>query len=46
MLAAIGYDTEEDAIIANDSAYGLAGAVWTTGIPKGIEIAEKIRNRN
>ena len=40
----IPYDTEEDAIkIANDSAYGLAGSVWTSDVPKGIEISEKIR---
>ena len=44
VLSIIPYDTEEDAIkIANDSAYGLAGSVWTTDIPKGIEISEKIR---
>jgi aldehyde dehydrogenase (NAD+) len=44
VLSIIGYDTEEDAIkIANDSVYGLAGSVWTTDVPKGIEISEKIR---
>jgi aldehyde dehydrogenase (NAD+) len=44
VLSIIPYDTEEDAIkIANDSAYGLAGSVWTTDIAKGIEISEKIR---
>jgi aldehyde dehydrogenase (NAD+) len=44
VLSIIPYDTEEDAIaIANDSVYGLAGSVWTTNIPRGIEIAEKIR---
>ncbi|OBK25130.1 aldehyde dehydrogenase [Mycobacterium asiaticum] len=44
VLAIIAYDTEEDAVkIANDSAYGLAGSVWTTDVPKGIEISEKIR---
>ena len=44
VLSIIPYDTEDDAIkIANDSAYGLAGSVWTTDIPKGIEISEKIR---
>ncbi|MCV7195619.1 aldehyde dehydrogenase [Mycobacterium angelicum] len=44
VLSIIPYDTEEDAIkIANDSVYGLAGSVWTTDVPKGIEISEKIR---
>jgi aldehyde dehydrogenase (NAD+) len=44
VLSIIGYDTEEEAIkIANDSAYGLAGSVWTTNVPRGIEISEKIR---
>ncbi|KAA8961777.1 aldehyde dehydrogenase [Mycobacterium sp.] len=44
VLSIIAYDTEEDAIkIANDSVYGLAGSVWTTNVPKGIEISEKIR---
>ena len=44
VLSIIPYDTEEDAIkIANDSAYGLAGSVWTTNVPHGIEISEKIR---
>ena len=44
VLSIIPYDTEEDAIkIANDSVYGLAGSVWTTDLPKGIEISQKIR---
>ncbi len=44
VLAIIPFDTEEDAIkIANDSAYGLAGSVWTTNVPRGIEISEQIR---
>jgi aldehyde dehydrogenase (NAD+) len=44
VLSIIPYGTEEDAIrIANDSVYGLAGSVWTTDVPKGIEIASKIR---
>ncbi|OBA60356.1 aldehyde dehydrogenase [Mycobacterium sp. 1100029.7] len=44
VLSIIGYDTEEEAIkIANDSAYGLAGSVWTTDIQHGIEVSEKIR---
>jgi len=44
VLSIIPYDSEEDAIkIANDSAYGLAGSVWTSDVPHGIEISEKIR---
>jgi aldehyde dehydrogenase (NAD+) len=44
VLSVIPYDTEEDAIrIANDSVYGLAGSVWTTNVPRGIEVASKVR---
>ena len=44
VLSIIPYDTEEDAIaIANDSVYGLAGSVWTTNVPHGIEISQRIR---
>ncbi len=44
VLSIIPYDTEDDAIkIANDSVYGLAGSVWTTNVPRGIEVSEKIR---
>jgi acyl-CoA reductase-like NAD-dependent aldehyde dehydrogenase len=43
VLAVIPYDTEGDAIrIANDSPYGLAGAVWTSDPDRGIEIAERV----
>jgi betaine-aldehyde dehydrogenase len=44
VLSLIPYDTLEDAIaIANDSDYGLAGAVYTTDIAKGIDVARKVR---
>jgi len=44
VLCVIPYDTEDDAVaIANDSVYGLAGSVWTTDIPHGIEISQQIR---
>ncbi len=44
VLSIIPYDSEEDAVkIANDSVYGLAGSVWTSNVPRGIEISEQIR---
>ncbi|AMO63660.1 aldehyde dehydrogenase [Mycolicibacterium phlei] len=44
VLSVIPYEDEDDAVrIANDSVYGLAGSVYTTNIPKGVEIASKIR---
>ncbi|MEP2101628.1 MAG: aldehyde dehydrogenase family protein [Parasphingorhabdus sp.] len=37
------FSTEEEVISrANDSEYGLAGAVWTADPDKGVEIAEKL----
>ncbi|GAA1460414.1 aldehyde dehydrogenase [Williamsia maris] len=44
VLSVIDYDTVEEAIdIANDSEYGLAGAIWTADVERGLEIASKIR---
>jgi aldehyde dehydrogenase (NAD+) len=44
VLSIIPYDGEEEAIrIANDSVYGLAGSVWTTDVPKGIDISQRVR---
>ncbi|MCX5043041.1 aldehyde dehydrogenase [Aldersonia sp. NBC_00410] len=44
VICVIPYDSLDEAIkIANDSDYGLAGSVFTTDIPKGIEIAKQIR---
>lgn len=44
VLSIIAYEDEDDAVrIANDSAYGLAGSVWTTNYDKAIEIASRIR---
>ncbi|NLU83705.1 aldehyde dehydrogenase [Rhodococcus sp. HNM0569] len=44
VLSVIAYDSEDEAIkIANDSDYGLAGSVYTTDVPHGIEVAKKVR---
>ena len=44
VLSLISYDTLEDAIaMANDTDYGLAGAVYTTDLAKGIDVARKVR---
>jgi aldehyde dehydrogenase (NAD+) len=44
VLAVIKYDDLGDAIsMANDSIYGLGGAVFSRDIPKAIAIAKKIR---
>jgi len=44
VLSVIRYKTVEEAInIANDSMYGLAGGVWSTDIPRAIEVAKAIR---
>jgi acyl-CoA reductase-like NAD-dependent aldehyde dehydrogenase len=36
-------DLDEAVALANDSIYGLGGAVFTRDIPKGIELAKRIR---
>jgi acyl-CoA reductase-like NAD-dependent aldehyde dehydrogenase len=44
VLSILPYDTEEEAIaIANDSAYGLAGAVWAADPERAKEVARRIR---
>jgi betaine-aldehyde dehydrogenase len=44
VLSLIEYDTLEDAIkIANDTDYGLAGAVFTADLEKGIDVARRVR---
>ena len=44
VLAVIPFDTEEEAVaLANDSRYGLAGAVWTKDIHRGHRVAHAMR---
>ena len=44
VVAVIPYDTEDEAIgIANDSIYGLSGAVWTADAERGVELARRVR---
>jgi aldehyde dehydrogenase (NAD+) len=44
VLSVIAYDDEEDALrIANDSAYGLSGAVWAGDDEKALAFAKKMR---
>jgi aldehyde dehydrogenase (NAD+) len=44
VLAVIPYDDVDDAVrIANDSAYGLAGSVWTEDGDAGMDIARRVR---
>ncbi|MGH3320527.1 MAG: aldehyde dehydrogenase family protein [Streptosporangiaceae bacterium] len=44
VLSILPYADEDDAVrIANDSAYGLAGAVWSADQDHGIDVARRIR---
>ncbi len=44
VLSVIPFDTEEEAVrLANDSIYGLAAAVWTQNITKGIRVIRELR---
>lgn len=44
VVVAIPFDTEEDAIkIANDSDFGLAGAVWTKDIGRAFRVSSRVK---
>jgi aldehyde dehydrogenase (NAD+) len=44
VLAIVAYDTLEDGIaLANDSEFGLSGAVWAGDIPEAVRIAKRLR---
>ncbi len=44
VLAVMPYDTEEEAIaIANNSIYGLSGAVWSSSTERALRVARQVR---
>ncbi|MGH9299997.1 MAG: aldehyde dehydrogenase family protein, partial [Acidimicrobiales bacterium] len=44
VLAILPYDSEDEAVeIANDSAYGLAGGVWSADAERAKKVARRIR---
>lgn len=44
VVSVLAYDTPEQAVaIANDSAYGLSGSVFTADLAAGIDIARQVR---
>jgi aldehyde dehydrogenase (NAD+) len=44
VVAVIPYDTVDEAVaIANDSEYGLSGAVFTEDLRRGLEVASRVR---
>jgi aldehyde dehydrogenase (NAD+) len=44
VLAVMPYDTEDEAIaIANNSIYGLSGAVWSSSTDRALRVARQVR---
>lgn len=44
VLSVIPFDDDEDALrMANDSAYGLGGTVWTTDLERGTALARRVQ---
>jgi gamma-glutamyl-gamma-aminobutyraldehyde dehydrogenase len=44
VLAVMTFETEEEAIrIANNSVYGLAGAVWTSNLSRAHKVSRKLK---
>jgi acyl-CoA reductase-like NAD-dependent aldehyde dehydrogenase len=44
VLAVIPYEDEDDAVrIANDTTYGLAGAVWSADVDHAMDVARRLR---
>jgi betaine-aldehyde dehydrogenase len=47
IVAVIPYDDEDDAVaIASDSAYGLAGSVWSGDPERARSVAKRVRSGN